>query len=994
MSIKNLTNKNDKKMIKYIYHLADIHIENEPSRFEEYKKVYDKVSKKIQEKKLDECLIVVAGDLIDFNSRITIAGVNMLIYFLEYFSNLCRMIIIAGNHDTNVRDINSIDLLDCCSKIKTKNNIYYLKESGLYKLNNIIFSVISVFDKKIIKPSKEVKEIVIALYHGFVEDTNDIKHKDKKNLNIKDFEQFDITMLGDTHTKTFLKPNISYASSLIQRHVGEPYNNHGLIEWNIETKEGRFIEIQNEMNIFVKIKVDNGKINEDILSNLDKNSNIDLTIVNDNSRKEEIDSIINNLKEKYNIKNNVKYESILKKKNMELKNGGYIEVFDMTNVNTMTKLFEEYILSQNYSDKDRKGIVKIHNNYINLHKSIIKKRKNNKIKILNLSFSNILSYGENNIIDFSSYKKNENILIKGNNGDGKSSLIEILVFALYDRMLYEGVNKRSICNIYKKSYKLRLELSINDDIYIIEKKGFRKDNKLNELEDSFTHENIIYKNNKNLHLNKENMKKYIENLIGLTYEEFIFFCCMPKETHIDFLYLDNTKKKKLFMLLMNTEYIEEINKTLKDDYLKKKMEHEKIYNENIEIINNYNNIKGKYNKKKHNELIQKRDELINKNTKIKSKIESMKENIKYIDVDEDYDELIESINDYKDDINDLENKVIGLQEELNNYSKTNIDLILSDDLVNRIFDYTKSNIKETQNISYIKDIIMEQIKENINLINNYRDKIDSLQNKINNTQKMIDGYKHEIDILNIKLSNVNKANKIKEENENIKNMISTKNEKVNINNKKIQELEIKIKEIEELKKSTITYAQYKKANNNIHNSLTQLDYLEKYINIMSIHSFQTYLIQFVCNYIQDLINEMLNKINSYFNVKILFKTSKLNNQEVSNISIYLNKKSTNSSDIINVNCASTSEKFIINLTLKIALQKFFKISIPSFIIIDELFEHISENRLTYLPTILNQINDTYDNVFLISHLNEIKKLCSEEIILINDGVFTKIKSKK
>jgi predicted MPP superfamily phosphohydrolase len=149
--------ENRKINYEYIYHISDIHIENSLSRFEEYKLIYKKIEKVIKQKDVNKSLICITGDIIDFKNNITINGIEQLRYCLNFFANICKVILIAGNHDSNINDSSCIDLIDFIVNMNSKNNIYYLKQSGLYKFNNIIFSVASIYDRKIINVSNIAK---------------------------------------------------------------------------------------------------------------------------------------------------------------------------------------------------------------------------------------------------------------------------------------------------------------------------------------------------------------------------------------------------------------------------------------------------------------------------------------------------------------------------------------------------------------------------------------------------------------------------------------------------------------------------------------------------------------------------------------------------------------------------------------------------------------------------------------------------------------------
>ena len=81
-----------------------------------------------------------------------------------------------------------------------------------------------------------------------------------------------------------------------------------------------------------------------------------------------------------------------------------------------------------------KNELKKHTNYLNGKKIW---------KLLKLEFSNLLTYGENNIFDFEKLDTYEITGLCGHNSIGKSSLIDILLIALFNDFSRNETTKRS-----------------------------------------------------------------------------------------------------------------------------------------------------------------------------------------------------------------------------------------------------------------------------------------------------------------------------------------------------------------------------------------------------------------------------------------------------------------------------------------------------------------------------------------------------------------------
>ena len=88
------------------------------------------------------------------------------------------------------------------------------------------------------------------------------------------------------------------------------------------------------------------------------------------------------------------------------------------------------------------------------------------INILNLSFSNMLSFGPNNTIQF----EERVVQLDGKNGAGKSSIPTILEELYYNKNS-RGLKKSTLLNRYcgSKSYSASSEFTCGEDTYVISK---------------------------------------------------------------------------------------------------------------------------------------------------------------------------------------------------------------------------------------------------------------------------------------------------------------------------------------------------------------------------------------------------------------------------------------------------------------------------------------------------------------------------------------------
>ena len=200
---------------------------------------------------------------------------------------------------------------------------------------------------------------------------------------------------------------------------------------------------------------------------------------------------------------------------------------------------------------------------INYHNELLQNRNKPNVtnyKINYLYWSNILCYGEDNYIDFRNFNNNI-VLLKGNNKFGKSSIIDIIIRILFNEC-YRG-HKEHIINKNKKKGKIKIDISIGEDNYIIEQ--------------------LIYSNNRNkyfkLFKNRQNITKdninetylYLKNVIGIG--KFHDFVNMTTALQNRKFLVDIEKKEllSLFTKILDIDMLEDIEKNTSAElrYIKK-----------------------------------------------------------------------------------------------------------------------------------------------------------------------------------------------------------------------------------------------------------------------------------------------------------------------------------------------------------------------------------------------------------------------------------------
>lgn len=253
-------------MIKCVIHVADIHIRN-VLRHEEYSEQLIKFINKCKEIaskfEKDEVRIVIAGDLVHQKNNISNELFTFTSTFLRALEEVAKVIVIAGNHDLVVNNINREDTMSALfTTANFKNTIFLDKElgyvSGVYQDDNINWALFSIYsDYSIPDITEDIKKQgnkIIGLYHGTVIGTQVNNGTIMEIGNDGDIFSFcDAVMAGDIHMRQTLKrknTEIVYPGSLIQQDFGETVSKHGFVVWNMETLKHSFIDVESDYGLY------------------------------------------------------------------------------------------------------------------------------------------------------------------------------------------------------------------------------------------------------------------------------------------------------------------------------------------------------------------------------------------------------------------------------------------------------------------------------------------------------------------------------------------------------------------------------------------------------------------------------------------------------------------------------------------------------------------------------------------------------------------------
>lgn len=550
---KDFTKQFGIEKINKVYHLADIHIRN-LKRHTEYREVFDNLYKYIKSTKEYNDIIVVAGDVVHAKTDMTPEVVDLTQEFLTKLANLLPTILIPGNHDANLNNPSRMDALSPIVSALKLTNLLYVKDTTDFKIGNTTFVHKSIWDDSKGFPDSKLidNEIKIGLYHAPVDkiETELGFVIENKNMNVSDFVGYDMVMLGDIH-----KPNnpvngndhIKYPGSLIVQNHGEAkFPEHGILIWDIQNKTNTFVEIHNDYG-YATIDIENGKI----LGNVTIPAKPRLRVRVKDTKTSELNKILTELKKGKSV------QELTIQKVLDKKINGEHEVIQLHNVRDIAfqnKLITDYLEEHYHLTPEQLSVITNINTDVNTKLGTSKQIMNSVWIPKKFEFSNMFSYGPNNVIDFSNMKGAYGIFAP--NASGKSTLWDALSFCIFDKC--SRTNKaEDVLNYSKMGFDCKFEFELNGTSYYIERiaKKSPKRGTVKVDVDFYT-----FKDGEKISLNGEQRRDtnlIIRDYVG-AYDDFILTAMSTQSNNSGFIDKSQKERKELLAQFLDMDVFEEL----------------------------------------------------------------------------------------------------------------------------------------------------------------------------------------------------------------------------------------------------------------------------------------------------------------------------------------------------------------------------------------------------------------------------------------------------
>jgi DNA repair exonuclease SbcCD nuclease subunit len=203
-----------------------------------------------QWRELEPDRIVFTGDLVHSKNQLTPELIEMVSWILTECAKITKTIIIPGNHDAVISNLDRLDTLSPIINSLNNDNIVYYKDRGVYEDENVSWCVYSQFQGNIPPDIMESKGKRIGLFHGPIQGMKTDLGFDfgEEAYDIEKFDGLETVLCGDIHKRQEFKFKTGkgyMVGSALQQNIGESIGRHGYGIYDVDTKDYKYVDLHN-----------------------------------------------------------------------------------------------------------------------------------------------------------------------------------------------------------------------------------------------------------------------------------------------------------------------------------------------------------------------------------------------------------------------------------------------------------------------------------------------------------------------------------------------------------------------------------------------------------------------------------------------------------------------------------------------------------------------------------------------------------------------------
>lgn len=1011
-----------------IAHIADVHIRN-LKYHDVYTQIFEDLYASLREHKPDA--IVVCGDIAHTKTQISPEYVRMASDFFRALSEISPTLVIPGNHDGNLKNAKRLDAITpVYENIKdTCPDLHYMKEAGIFEFkgnSKVVpaFYHLSVFSPEEDWPSLEdgpAADVNIALYHGLIRGVKTdtgyvVTHGD---VDISAFAGFDFVMLGDVHRTNQLlddEGKVRYPGSLIQQNFGET-NDKGYLLWDISGPEDftcEHIKLENPKP-FITIEVSSDKIPSDL--DIPSGSRVRVS-ADGRVPLDRVKKIVDFVKINYDVesvsyRNNSFAKNTVETINDELSNK------NLRDLGVQAELIKNYLKDFSLDEETVSRVLDI-NRVVDSKIESDDVYRNVNWAIRSVKFDNLFNYSEGNSIEFD--KVSGIVGIFGPNRSGKSSIVDAILFALFNTTSKPVRRSVNFINQNKEEAFSEVLIEMNDDLYKIRRTLTKKQKKNGEFHASTDAEFSIKTDEGWKSLNGNTRwatDASIRQHFG-TVEDFLMTSMTSQFGSLMFIEQKSTDRRKILAKFLDLEIFEEkyqiANEELKDIRGAIRLLEKEDHAQSRKDVENELSLARKQHID-NKELCQKIKQEIESTKSERDSITESLSNLKAeaVDIDSVERELNDVSRYLDDNVPKIKRKKENIEEvrsTLLTYLSCSVDKVedavkelIQEDL--QLSSVIKTNIKNIEEFTKHKEFIenapcnskytdctlvkdaksffenlhskekweleltqSQQRKQEISKILNLERALTKSELEVSKTETKIsekkarrkaltdlsDYYYGNVDTIKNKREYESKLKDIKSRISNLETKLrgcesdtEELTRKIGYLEQKIENIDSNILRLQDLRKEYQAYDFYKSC---VHNSGIPFEVIKMRLPV---------------------INEEMSKIlTNIVKFDVMFE----NNDDKLDINIKYPKYEPRE-----IEMGSGAEKMISAMAIRLALLSISSLPKGDIFVLDEPATELDEDSMEGFTRILDSVKDYFKNVILISHIDALKDVVDQQVII-------------
>jgi DNA repair exonuclease SbcCD ATPase subunit len=350
---------------------------------------------------------------------------------------------------------------------------------------------------------------------------------------------------------------VVYAGSLVQQNFGETLDKHGFLVWDLDTMTYEEVDIQNDYGYYT-LDVDGGIVPD--VTDMPLYPRLRVRITNTDTA--DTKRMMADITAKYGVEDFtiIRTDTFNKKKTNDRE--ARLEVDSVSDINHQNSLIGEYVerMMPFVTKEDLAGIEKI-NRDINSRVQPSEQQRNISWKPVRFEFSNMFSYGEDNVIKFD--KINGLMGLFAPNAQGKSSLFDAISFCLFDKCS-RAYKAAAIMNNRKQDFHCQLDFTIDGVMYHIRREGKTINKGRNvKVDVEFWRDGDIGRESLN-GTERRDTNQVIEGYVG-RYEDFVMTALSLQGNNALFIDKSQSERKDLLAQFMGLDMFDKLYETATND---------------------------------------------------------------------------------------------------------------------------------------------------------------------------------------------------------------------------------------------------------------------------------------------------------------------------------------------------------------------------------------------------------------------------------------------